>query len=163
MRLATVSDTTKAPLALSSKASNKRLQALESVTPEIIRSFQEDGFVFLPGLLSQEWVMLAEAGAKRNRANPGPNATMHFAGNKDREFYDDHCNYAVNPEYQRLLEDSPLADVAAKIIETSGLWLYFDQIFAKEGGKSRRSPWHQDIILLHRRWNSIHLDLDAAR
>lgn len=145
MRLATVSDTTKAPLAWSSKASNKRLQALERVTPEIIRSYQEDGFVFLPGLLGQEWVMLAEAGAKRNRANPGPNAMMHFEGNKDREFYDDYCNYAVIPEYQRLLEDSPLADVAAKIIETSGLWLYYDQIFAKEGGKSRRTPWHQDI------------------
>jgi ectoine hydroxylase-related dioxygenase (phytanoyl-CoA dioxygenase family) len=129
------------PAAIPSLGNNQA--AVDRITPEIVKRFETDGAVWLPGLLSQSWLNLIGAGLKRNLNNPGPNGRTHYEG-RPGAFYDDHCNYAAIPEYQRLLEDSPIADVAAKILGTENLWLFYDQIFVKEGGFSRRTPWHQD-------------------
>ncbi|MBO9694693.1 MAG: phytanoyl-CoA dioxygenase family protein [Sphingopyxis sp.] len=115
----------------------------DRITPEVVRKFETDGAVWLPGLLTRPWLDLIEAGMRRNINSPGPNSRRHYPG-EPGTFYDDHCNYAAIPEFQRLLEDSPLADVMAKILQTANLWLFFEQIFVKEGGHSRRTPWHQD-------------------
>jgi ectoine hydroxylase-related dioxygenase (phytanoyl-CoA dioxygenase family) len=117
--------------------------AVDRITPEVVEQFETDGAVWLPGLLSRSWLTLIEAGLRRNVNNPGPNARTHYKG-RPGAFYDDHCNYAAIPEYQRLLEDSPMADILVKLLKTENLWLFYDQIFIKEGGYSRRTPWHQD-------------------
>ena len=120
-----------------------RPDPLSLVTDEIIASFRRDGAVWIPGLLSPSWLTLLELGLKRNMNNPGPHGFWHFAG-EPGEFWDDYCNYAAIPEFQRVLADSPIADVMAKVLQSSELWLFCDQIFVKQGGFSRRTPWHQD-------------------
>jgi len=113
------------------------------VTDEMMRRYDEDGVVLIRKALSPVWLDLIEMGVKRNLMNPGPQATRYFEG-KPGEFYDDHCNYDNVPEYRRLLEDSPIADMMRRLLRTQQLWLFYDQIFVKEGGWSRPTPWHQD-------------------
>lgn len=113
------------------------------ITEEMITRYEEDGVLFIRQALSPAWLELIEIGIKRNLATPGPFATRYFEG-EPGEFYDDHCNYEVIPEYRRLLEDSPIGDMMKKLLQTENLWLFYDQIFIKEGGWSRRTPWHQD-------------------
>ncbi len=43
-----------------------------------------------------------------------------------------------------LLQDSPIVDVVASILGTEQLWLFFEQVWLKSGGRSQRTPWHQD-------------------
>jgi hypothetical protein len=117
---------------------------LSRVTDEVVETFWRDGAVWIPGLLSSAWMGLIAQGIQRNLNNPGPLAKTHFAG-QPGEYYDDYVNYHVVPEYQRLLADSPIVDVMAKVLKTRNLWLFCDQIFVKEGGYSRRTRWHQDI------------------
>jgi ectoine hydroxylase-related dioxygenase (phytanoyl-CoA dioxygenase family) len=114
------------------------------VTPEMRRQFQEDGVVFLPQVLDDEWLGLIKWGLKRNLGAPGPMAKRLFP-DTDREFYEDYCNYASTPEYQILLRDSPIVDVVADILGTENLWLFYEQVFMKKGGTERRTPWHQDL------------------
>jgi ectoine hydroxylase-related dioxygenase (phytanoyl-CoA dioxygenase family) len=83
-------------------------------------------------------------GVQRNLNSPGPNLIRHFEGEAG-EYHDDFGNYFAIPEYQRLLADSPIADVMAKVLRTDKVWLFLDQIFVKEGGYSARTPWHQDL------------------
>ncbi len=113
------------------------------VTSEIVEAYARDGAVWIPGLLSPGWMRLIAQGLERNVRNPGPNASKAFSGEPD-EFLQDYCNYFVNPEYQRLLADSPIVDAMAKVIQTGELWLFTDQIFVKEN-RSRTTAWHQDI------------------
>jgi ectoine hydroxylase-related dioxygenase (phytanoyl-CoA dioxygenase family) len=122
----------------------QRPDPLALVTEEVIRQFERDGAVWIPALLSDAWVRLIGQGVQRNLNSPGPNLIRHFEG-EPGEYHDDYGNYLVTPEYQRLLADSPIADVVAKVLRTENLWLFLDQIFVKEGGESRRTPWHQDI------------------
>jgi hypothetical protein len=124
-----------------------RPEAATRVTPEVIERFERDGAVWIPGLLAPAWLRLIDQGVRRNLGMPGPTAITHYAG-EPGEYHDDYGNYFVIPEYQRLLADSPIADVMAKLLRTEKLWLFLDQIFVKQGGYSRRTPWHQDLPFL---------------
>jgi ectoine hydroxylase-related dioxygenase (phytanoyl-CoA dioxygenase family) len=119
-------------------------QTQDYVTDEMKRQFREDGVVHLPRLLEPTWLELIATGMRRNLNAPGPYRKRHYEGT-EREFYDDYCNYAAVPEYRMLLRDSQLADVMAEIMATESLWLFYEQIFIKKGGLSRRTPWHQDL------------------
>ena len=120
------------------------LDPLSLVSDEVIEAFHHDGAVWIPGLLSPAWMHLIAQGVQRNLNSPGPQLIRHFEG-EPGEYLDDFGNYQVIPEYQRLLADSPIVDVVAKVLRTKKLWYFLDQIFVKEGGYSRRTPWHQDI------------------
>lgn len=123
--------------------STGRPDPLSRVTDEIVATFRRDGVVWIPKLLSPAWLSLLEFGLRRNMNNPGPYGLWHWEG-EPGSYWDDYCNYAVVPEYQRLLADSPIVDVMAKLLGSEELWLFGDQIFVKEGGSSRRTRWHQD-------------------
>src|ERR1700678_699326 len=120
-------------LTQSSNGSRIREKILSRVTPEHTEAFKRDGVVQLKQILSKEWLMLLELGIKRNLANPGPEACTIYADSPERSFYDDKMNYGVVPEYQRLLQGSPLVEVAAKVMGSENIWLYYDQIFIKGG------------------------------
>jgi ectoine hydroxylase-related dioxygenase (phytanoyl-CoA dioxygenase family) len=150
-------------LTQSSNRSRIREEILSRVTAEHIEGFKSDGVIQLKQILSKEWLMLLELGIKRNLANPGPEACTIYADSPERSFYDDKMNYGVVPEYQRLLQGSPLVEVAAKVMGSENIWLYYDQIFIKGGGLGRRTPWHQDIQRLITRGNhmaSLWMSLD---
>jgi ectoine hydroxylase-related dioxygenase (phytanoyl-CoA dioxygenase family) len=108
--------------------------------------FAEDGVVHVPGFLDAEWLDLVRLGVERNMASPGPNARTLYAGT-DREMYLDYCNYRGVPEYRILLADSPIVDLVAGVVDSDDLWLFFEQIWIKEGGTARRTPWHQDLTV----------------
>ena len=128
---------------LTRQPSTGRPDPLSLVTDGIIEAFKRDGVVWIPQLLSPAWLSLLEFGLKRNMNNPGPYGLWHWEG-QPGSYWDDYCNYAAIPEYQRLLADSPIADVVAKLMQSKELWLFGDQIFVKEGGNSRPTRWHQD-------------------
>jgi ectoine hydroxylase-related dioxygenase (phytanoyl-CoA dioxygenase family) len=122
----------------------KRAKALSLVTDDVVATFKRDGAVWIPGLLSESWMRLIAQGVERVHSCPGPLVSREFAG-QPGEYYNAYGNYAVIPEFQRLLADSPIVDVVAKILRAENLWLFLDQIFVKEGGYSKRTAWHQDI------------------
>src|ERR1051326_2609389 len=125
------------------RSTASRRDPLSLVTDDVVTRFQRDGAVWIPGLLAPAWLSLLELGLKRNMNNPGPHGFWHFAG-EPGAFWDDYCNYAAIPEFQRALADSPIVDVMAKLLRSRQLWLFCDQIFVKSGGYSRPTPWHQD-------------------
>jgi ectoine hydroxylase-related dioxygenase (phytanoyl-CoA dioxygenase family) len=47
-----------------------------------------------------------------------------------------------------MLEESLAADIAAALWGTADVWFMYEQVFLKQGGKSRRTPWHQDSSYL---------------
>ena len=113
------------------------------VTPDLKRELHDNGAVCVRGVLDCEWVTLLELGLERNRATPGPYTFRSYAGT-DREFFNDTCNFHVIPEYRNLLYYSPVADILAELIDSSELWLYFDNFFLKEG-PAAPTIWHQDV------------------
>lgn len=114
------------------------------ITTEMQREFREVGIVHLRNVLEPTWLQLIETGINRNLHVKGPYQKLHFEGTP-REFYDDYCNYWNIPEYRMLMRDSPLVELIAELMRTKELRMLYEQIFLKQGGLSRRTPWHQDM------------------
>lgn len=47
-----------------------------------------------------------------------------------------------------MLEASPIPEVCALLWGTDTVWFMYEQVFLKEGGETRRTPWHQDASYL---------------
>jgi ectoine hydroxylase-related dioxygenase (phytanoyl-CoA dioxygenase family) len=116
---------------------------------QLREAYAADGVVMLRGALDPEVLDLAEEAFNWSVAHPGPGASSPFEG-IEGQFYQDLCNPAAptHPLYQRLLEVSPLAEIVSGIWGSEEVWFMYEQIFVKDGGESRRTPWHQDAPYL---------------
>ncbi len=110
-------------------------------------AYRRDGVVFLPGALDAQAMDAALKAYEWSLAHPGPGASripQHGAG----VFYQDLCNPDCLTAYRRMLETSRAADVVAAVWDAPDVWFMYEQVFLKEGGAARRTPWHQDSSYL---------------
>jgi ectoine hydroxylase-related dioxygenase (phytanoyl-CoA dioxygenase family) len=109
--------------------------------------YARDGVVFLPQALNAGDLARAEAAWDWSLANPGPLATRFDQGD-EAVFYNDLYNPGCARAYRAMLETSPLPALIAGIWGAEELWFMYEQVFLKEGGSARRTPWHQDSSYL---------------
>ena len=117
---------------------------LDNITSALCDQYAQDGVVFIKQALHPDWLMLLEMGLQRVMANALQQKHLFYAG-EDREFIETVRNFDVTPEIQRLVYDSPIADMVGKLIGSENIWLYSDEFFVKDGGGCGRTPWHQDM------------------
>lgn len=107
------------------------------------RRFSEDGVVCLPALLTSVELSRLERAFAYSQQHPGPGATRLYEGHEGA-FFQDGSNLQNWPYYREVLDDIPLADVAASLWQAGSVWFMNEQIFLKDGSGGRRTPWHQD-------------------
>lgn len=110
-------------------------------------TYERDGVVLLPRALARADVDAALAAYEWSLANPGPGASK-IKQRTDALFYQDLANPACVPAYETMLKASPLPGLIAELWGTPDVWFMYEQVFLKEGGESRRTPWHQDSSYL---------------
>lgn len=113
------------------------------VTDEMIEAYQRDGVVLIKGLWA-DWVEELQAGVARNMAEPGPYAAENLRPGDSGRFFDDYCNWDRIPEFERVIKQSEVAEVAAKLMGSSRVQMFHDHVLVKEPGTSRATPWHTD-------------------
>lgn len=114
------------------------------VTDEMVEEYRERGVVFLEQVIAEPWLELIDLGFRRNMNCPGPMAKS-FQHRGSGRFFTDNYNFFANPEFQRLLYDSPIVDILGALMGSEQVWLYYDQIFYKGDGETVRTGWHQDM------------------
>jgi len=113
------------------------------------QELRENGVVHLPGALDAQSMKLAREAFQWSLCHPSPNAA-HFQGTAQAQgkFYQDLLNPQALPAYRQLLDESRAADIIAELWNSPDVWFMYEQVFLKEGGESRRTPWHQDSSYL---------------
>ena len=111
------------------------------------RQYRDDGVVLLKGALGPAALAAAEASYDWSLANPGPGASR-IAQATASTFLNDLFNPRALEGYQAMLEASPLPGLIADIWGAPDVWFFYEQVFLKEGGETRRTPWHQDSSYL---------------
>jgi len=114
--------------------------------PALRDAFRKDGVVLLRGALDAASMAEAQRAYEWSLANPSRGAST-FRGSNG-VFYQDLANRNALPAYRRLLDESPVADHVAALWDSADVWFMYEQVFRKEGGKTRRTPWHQDTSYL---------------
>ncbi|WP_439814549.1 phytanoyl-CoA dioxygenase family protein [Zavarzinia sp. CC-PAN008] len=119
------------------------------ITDEMRRRYAHDGVVCLPGALDARAMDLARAAFDWSMDNPSTSAsTFETRAQNAGRFYQDLANGEALPAYRSLIEQTNVADIVADLWGASDVWFMYEQVFLKEGGNSRRTPWHQDTSYL---------------
>jgi ectoine hydroxylase-related dioxygenase (phytanoyl-CoA dioxygenase family) len=113
------------------------------VSDDDVQAYQRDGVVLVRGLFA-DFVDVIRAGIARNMETPGPYGAENTRAGDTGRFFDDYCNWQRIPEFQRVIHDSGVADVAAQLMQSQSVQLFHDHVLVKEPGTSRATPWHQD-------------------
>ncbi|WP_204113759.1 phytanoyl-CoA dioxygenase family protein [Shimia biformata] len=113
------------------------------VTPEMIETYQRDGVVVVRGLWADH-VDQIRAGIAANMEQPGPYAAENLKKGEGGRFFDDYCNWQRIPEFAAVIHDSPVAEVAADLMQSRKVQVFHDHVLVKEPGTSKPTPWHQD-------------------
>ena len=102
-----------------------------------------DGAIKVPGLLAPAMLAEVQACFEWSIANPGRAATRIYPGTPD-EHYNDISNPKARAVYEPMLRAAPFADLLAQLWGSEHVWYLGEELFVKEGGSVKRSPWHQD-------------------
>jgi ectoine hydroxylase-related dioxygenase (phytanoyl-CoA dioxygenase family) len=115
--------------------------------PSARAAFDRDGVVLLPQVLSPDDLAAALEAWRWSLEHPalGGKVAQADAG---ATFYQDLYNPRVLEGYRAMLEASPLPALCARLWDTDSVWFMYEQVFLKEGGETRRTPWHQDASYL---------------
>lgn len=113
------------------------------ITPEHVEQYQRDGVVLIRGLFADQ-VELLRAGVAANIENPGLYASNNEKAGQTGRFFDDYCNWTRIPEFQQAIRESPVAEVAADLMQSQSVQMFHDHVLVKEPGTSMATPWHQD-------------------
>lgn len=118
---------------------------------ELQRLYREDGVVFLPGALSAADLQKVEAAWQWMIDHPDP-THVKFYPKEDATFLQATGYSADVPVFADLLRATPIARICAELFgndqRPGPVWYLGEQLFLKEGGAARRTPWHQDSSYL---------------
>ena len=119
-------------------------RAAAAATPGLVADYQRDGAVCLRQLLNADELAALRRGIETNLGAPSPRAIVASQADDPGFFIEDFCNWQTNPDYRALACDSPLAQVAARLMQSRSVRLYHDHMLTKEPGTRQKTPWHQD-------------------
>ena len=109
------------------------------ITDSQIQEFQRDGVVLLKGALT-DWVDVMRAGVERNMAAPSEYASENAVGAGQGRFFDDYCNWQRIPEFERIVRESPAAEIAARAMQSLTAQFFHDHVLVKESGTPKPTP-----------------------
>lgn len=114
---------------------------------ELNAELAHDGVVLLRGALTPDEVARVEDVFEHGRANPSPGAYSVYP-ETGATFYIDTFNAANWDAYEPAFRDTSVPDHVAALWGSEDIWFFYEQLFLKEGGTMRRTPWHQDSSYL---------------
>jgi len=121
-----------------------RLGKTGVVSESTIDSFHNDGVVFLKDVFGP-WVEGVREAIEQNKAKPSwRERTYRPEDGGDALFFQDYCVWPKFPGYRSLVETSPMAEIAARLMRSSTARIFHDHILVKEPGNSVVTPWHHD-------------------
>jgi len=116
---------------------------LAPITDADVDAFWRDGVICLRGLFDADWIEHMRDAVEDDLAHPGPLA-REYAKQEGQRFLGDIGAWAVKPGLRKYVEESPAAEIAARMLRSRKVNFLYDQLFVKEPGTAAVTPWHQD-------------------
>jgi ectoine hydroxylase-related dioxygenase (phytanoyl-CoA dioxygenase family) len=110
-------------------------------------NLEDDGVVLLRGALSTDELRAVEHVYEYGRAHPSPGAYRAYP-ETGATFSIDTFNAANWDHYVEAYAETSIPDRVASLWGSDDVWFFYEQLFLKEGGSMRRTPWHQDSSYL---------------
>jgi ectoine hydroxylase-related dioxygenase (phytanoyl-CoA dioxygenase family) len=110
---------------------------------EAALALARDGAAVIRNVVPPDWIIRMREAIECELGGGSPTAAEY--GRTAGRFYGDFFLWLRNPEFRRFACQSPLPALAAQLMASRRVNLFYDQLFVKEPGSVERTPWHQDL------------------
>ena len=117
---------------------------LREVTGAEREAYERDGVVCLRAIFPAAWLAFLADAIEEAMASPGPHAEEYESEAGSGRFFGDLELAERLPSFRRFVHESPGAEIAGRLMSSSVIHFFYDQLLVKEPGTSARTPWHQD-------------------
>ena len=114
------------------------------VSSDVIERYATTGVVMLPGVISKEWIEILIRGIDHNIAHPSDRGRFWNRDDQGRTTFYDSQAWTEITEYKDFVLNSPIAEIAGRVMDTSAVNFFFDAVFVRTPGAKFRTPFHQD-------------------
>ena len=114
------------------------------VSDDHVRAYADDGVTLVRGVISPDWIVELRQGIEANLADPSPRGRVWDRDHEGRTCFYDSQAWQRIPQYRRFVEESPIAELAGRVMGAAAVNFFFDAIFVRTPGNRFRTPFHQD-------------------
>lgn len=125
------------------------------ISQEQIDAYRRDGAVHIKGVLNSEELGWLEQGLEEGHANPSEMFSRYGGTGGIGETVVDQFPSQRSHSLRKLMENGPMARLAAEAMGTPSAQLVLDQMFYKDPGQILPTPWHQDTPFLRVRGHDM--------
>lgn len=116
------------------------------ISDEKVAAYDEDGIVCLRQLFSSDRISDLREAAEISLRSPGDlHAELATQQNDPGRFFHDTFIWQRNDTCREFVHESAAASVAARIMASNRINIFFDQWLIKEPGTDTKTPWHHDM------------------
>jgi ectoine hydroxylase-related dioxygenase (phytanoyl-CoA dioxygenase family) len=116
----------------------------QQISAEDIDRFEKDGAIILRNLISADWINRMRVAIDEVLSGPGT-FSSEMAGSTGGRFYGDFFIWRSNSKFRDFIFDSPLAEIAQKMLRSVSVRFFYEQLLVKEPSTKAVTPWHQDL------------------
>jgi len=109
------------------------------------QDYQRDGAVCLREQFDSNWVARMVAAVDRTMANPGKRVREATKPESPGRFHSNTYMWRWDPDFRALALESPMIDIAVRLLRADRIAFFYDQLFVKEPGTRDITHWHQDL------------------
>lgn len=117
---------------------------LRNITADEIETYDRDGVILLPAMFDTDWIDLLSRGLEANCQKPSNRSRIWDRDVAGRTMFYDSQAWQDIDEYRQFIFDSPCAELAGQLMQSSQINFYFDAVFVRSAGAQFATPWHQD-------------------
>ena len=109
-----------------------------------IQSFHEDGAIAVRGVVDAHWLDVLAQSIEADIENPGPYYHGYEPEDGQGRFHGNLRTWEAHDGFRAFCLESPMAALAAEILDSKKINLLYDQLFVKEPGTTNPTRWHND-------------------
>jgi ectoine hydroxylase-related dioxygenase (phytanoyl-CoA dioxygenase family) len=112
--------------------------------PEEVDTFGRDGVALIEGAIDARWIGRLRDATERDIANPAPGYHGYTQEGGKGRFHGNFDLWRSDDDFADFCLHSTLPALAADLLQTDRVNMFYDQLFVKEPGTSSPTPWHND-------------------
>jgi ectoine hydroxylase-related dioxygenase (phytanoyl-CoA dioxygenase family) len=115
-----------------------------AITAVEIATYHRDGVVLLPEMFDADWIGLLTTGLDANCETPTDRSRVWDRDAEGRTMFWDSQAWQGIEQYRRFIFNSPAAQIAGELMDSTHINFFFDAVFVRSAGSQFATPWHQD-------------------
>jgi len=104
-----------------------------------VADYERDGALYLPSVADQGWVARCRAGIERALSDGSRKV------NSLGKYFGQLRCWETDADLRAFCTQSPISEIAAQLMRSDKVNLFYDQAFVKEQANSQPTPWHNDL------------------